>query len=352
VLSILGYRVTGPNGTENQNIADEVREMVWRAPEEFDVFQENPWPVLCREVDERYSQAFREIAAHPGVFTGALLTGLVKYPYFYLQHLIAAGIWADESAPVAKVGVWVVALIPVAGLARAAGNKLLRPLAIFLGGSLLACVISLPFVYGNGGLRTMTVSIPFVAATFALALTALFARRKAFSSQPLLMKDSAYAYRLPMAISLAFVALVLAAPGYFHKQFPVADNVVKQPGCREGLTPISAWLGPGVPFVNLRPGFNRHSFVPEVSEKDFRRISPSNEFRTVWRGIAAPATLVSAFDIVSGQQKYLLGPVGMVPSAPILRHFCGSPSPKTGYLWFVSYAEGARQDAVSPPLGS
>jgi len=54
VLSILGYRVTGPNGTENQNIADEVREMVWRAPEEFDVFQENPWPVLCREVDERY----------------------------------------------------------------------------------------------------------------------------------------------------------------------------------------------------------------------------------------------------------------------------------------------------------
>ena len=53
-LSILGYRVTGPNGTENPNIADEVREMAWRLAEEFDAFQDNPWPILYRELDERY----------------------------------------------------------------------------------------------------------------------------------------------------------------------------------------------------------------------------------------------------------------------------------------------------------
>ena len=297
-----------------------------------------------------YSQAFREIVNHPQVFAGALLSGLVTYPLSYLQHLLAAGFWADEGGPMPKGGALVVALVLLAGLVRALRNNVLRPLAVFFGGSLLACVVSLPFVYGNGGLRTMTVSIPFSAAAFSLALTALLARRK--RDFPL-AADGVYAYHLPLAMGLAFMALVLAAPAYFHRHFPAPpmDGAAKQPRCGEGQTLISVWLGPGIPFVDLTPDSGRHSFVPEVSERDFRRISPSNELRPVWREISGPATVASVFDVASGKQKYLLGPLGMVPPQFEFRHLCGSPSPRSGYLWFVSPAGAGGQDSAMPALG-
>lgn len=53
-LKMLGYRVTGPNGTKDPDIADKVHEMADRLSEEFDAFQDNPWPILYREMDARW----------------------------------------------------------------------------------------------------------------------------------------------------------------------------------------------------------------------------------------------------------------------------------------------------------
>lgn len=53
-LELLGYRVTGPNGVRNPNIAQEVYQMAFELAEEFDAFQDNPWPILYRELDQRY----------------------------------------------------------------------------------------------------------------------------------------------------------------------------------------------------------------------------------------------------------------------------------------------------------
>jgi hypothetical protein len=53
-LETLGYRVTGPNGVKNPNISANVFEMAHSLVDKFDAFQDNPWPVIYREMDAEY----------------------------------------------------------------------------------------------------------------------------------------------------------------------------------------------------------------------------------------------------------------------------------------------------------
>ena len=53
-LQKLGYRVTGSFGTKDPDIAAKVHEMAYAMVPEYDAFEDNPWPVLYRELDERF----------------------------------------------------------------------------------------------------------------------------------------------------------------------------------------------------------------------------------------------------------------------------------------------------------
>ena len=53
-LRDLGYRVTGPNGVRRPGIADEVHELAASLVPKFDAFQDNPWPILFRQLDRDY----------------------------------------------------------------------------------------------------------------------------------------------------------------------------------------------------------------------------------------------------------------------------------------------------------
>ena len=53
-LRTLGYRVTGPNGVHDPNIAKNVYTMAFDLVEQFDAFQDNPWPIIYKEVDRKY----------------------------------------------------------------------------------------------------------------------------------------------------------------------------------------------------------------------------------------------------------------------------------------------------------
>lgn len=50
-LRRLGYRVTGPNGTMDPDIAGNALQIAHRLLDGFDAFQDNPWPVLYKEMD-------------------------------------------------------------------------------------------------------------------------------------------------------------------------------------------------------------------------------------------------------------------------------------------------------------
>ena len=53
-LELLGYRVTGPNGTRDPDIAKNVHSMAESLVEQYDAFQDNPWPIIYREMDRTY----------------------------------------------------------------------------------------------------------------------------------------------------------------------------------------------------------------------------------------------------------------------------------------------------------
>jgi len=53
-LTQLGYRVTGPNWRKNPRIAQEVHALAYDCVPKFDAFQDNPWPLLYRELDPKF----------------------------------------------------------------------------------------------------------------------------------------------------------------------------------------------------------------------------------------------------------------------------------------------------------
>ena len=53
-LKKLGYRVTGSFGTKDPDIADKVHEMAYAMVDKFDAFEDNPWPILYKELDQRF----------------------------------------------------------------------------------------------------------------------------------------------------------------------------------------------------------------------------------------------------------------------------------------------------------
>jgi hypothetical protein len=52
-LRVLGYRVTGPNGVNDPDISQKVHTMADELISRFDAFQDNPWPLLYRELDAK-----------------------------------------------------------------------------------------------------------------------------------------------------------------------------------------------------------------------------------------------------------------------------------------------------------
>jgi hypothetical protein len=56
-LSTLGYRVTGPNGVKDPDIGKNVYAMTFSLVERFDPFQDNPWPIIYKELDKKYPES-------------------------------------------------------------------------------------------------------------------------------------------------------------------------------------------------------------------------------------------------------------------------------------------------------
>ncbi len=53
-LAILGYRVCGEVETSNPNIKEQVHQIAYRLVNQYDAFQDNPWPILYKELDTKY----------------------------------------------------------------------------------------------------------------------------------------------------------------------------------------------------------------------------------------------------------------------------------------------------------
>ncbi len=56
-LKKLNYKVTGPNGVEDRQISKNALPMAFGLVEQYDAFQDNPWPVIYRELDKKYPES-------------------------------------------------------------------------------------------------------------------------------------------------------------------------------------------------------------------------------------------------------------------------------------------------------
>ncbi len=53
-LSLLGYKVCGPFGTRDKDIAQTALKKALSLANHYDAFQDNPWPVLFRDLDNAF----------------------------------------------------------------------------------------------------------------------------------------------------------------------------------------------------------------------------------------------------------------------------------------------------------
>lgn len=53
-LRALGYNVTGPNGVHDPDIGDNVLSMAYSLVKKYDAFQDNPWPIIYKEIDAKF----------------------------------------------------------------------------------------------------------------------------------------------------------------------------------------------------------------------------------------------------------------------------------------------------------
>jgi len=74
-LKKLGYRVRGSFGTKDPDIASKVHELAYSMVEKYDAFEDNPWPVLFRELDERFPGSKFVLTRRP---TDAWIRSMVK----------------------------------------------------------------------------------------------------------------------------------------------------------------------------------------------------------------------------------------------------------------------------------
>lgn len=56
-LETLGYRVTGPNGVQDPSISKNILSLADSIVPYYDAFQDNPWPLLYRYIDQKYLEA-------------------------------------------------------------------------------------------------------------------------------------------------------------------------------------------------------------------------------------------------------------------------------------------------------
>lgn len=73
-LEVLGFRVCGPVGFLKADIAETLRETAFDVVDEYDAFEDNPWPLLYRELDERYpSSRFILTTREPNAWLASIL---------------------------------------------------------------------------------------------------------------------------------------------------------------------------------------------------------------------------------------------------------------------------------------
>jgi hypothetical protein len=267
-----------------------------------------------REAARRmYAAALRRIGERPGDLARALAGNLWRFAerlpanfgrVLSLRGVVARGPdWVRPEPRQARLDALLSAPLLLFCLASAARGlprrrRRERRLWLFL---LLGLLASVPFVYGDAGLRGLLVALPALACLLALGLAAR--TRPAPGSESWLVAGG-------LGFALAMTVLVFAAPPLIRLEQPLPPGL--DPSA-ESLLDLR--LGSALRVVPAEPAPGRALAMSDYQRRlGYARLPGS----TLWRR-RPPFVLVTALDRGSGTQRICFAPPDFLDAATPLR---------------------------------
>lgn len=268
--------------------------------------------------DAIYNAAIQEIRAHPGQLVQGVLRGFGKYA--------KQGVYGFAPTPngLTLLALMFVGWVPL--LARGAHRRLgTMVLAAWVG-----FMLSIPFVFPDGGFRVTAVAVPILSIPPAagVALIARRSLRALVESSPRSPEFDRGRVGLVAAASFSSVAVLVLGP-------PVARALYDQPSipvvnCRRGEVPVVTYMGRGVAHVTLVAEGTTPRNFGEMTAQEFHDLSysgPHTEIGPALSFIPSGSVLVSTDNLIAGSRSTVLAvvPEDQYPGDRKLVAFCGQP---------------------------
>lgn len=280
-----------------------------------------------------YGKAIQNITAHPLMLMHGLgeifEQATVNFLPDFKDHVIGG---------IGKQPLYLMLILPVyvrlsgcdnlnregCALAPKSSNKFFF-VAVFVG-----FLLSLAFIYRDGGIRSIATGVPFVATVIAIGL-------------------------FPRAIYNFGVLENRSGNSESRQTYHVWGS-----GILGGLIVLSALIGPAVahmvvatpPKVNITCAEGGQKKVmallaiayTDVLERESgHRVHESNEYSTLWNNVAIPASIFIAYDAITRTSFFGYGPPRLVEGRGAYMSVCASPVAQSGGgLWKIQSVELAK----------
>jgi hypothetical protein len=270
-----------------------------------------------------YDKALSLVMSEPLLLFQGLLKNLLMSPIYFFGHMIRVLVeQSDGSTAFSKlnyiIGAAVITPTFLWGSVRFIRNRQseTRGLFVLLLCFLLGFLLSLPFFYMDGGVRSTAATYPFVAAIFAMALLGWRNVPVNFAPQ---LKTSRYKIWMPLFLGSSIILAAMVGPMLGHRI--IEKPQVPKVSCQAGEQQIVIRLGNNAAYLDIIDDNKIRSFVPQIRKENFV-ISDFNENAATWRTIHAPLTLLSGYDIAAKLHRYVVGPLGFVSQGHGYRAMC------------------------------
>jgi hypothetical protein len=269
--------------------------------------------------DAIYDAAIAEIRAHPGKLVQGLLRGYGKYA--------EEGVYGYASSPISVTLLILMAIGWVPLLSRGP----LRRLGSMVFAAWLGFLVSVPFVFPDGGFRVIAVVVPLLAIPPAAGV-ALIARRGLRAMVNVPSFDSAFdvhRIRLIAAASLGSVAVLVLGPPVVRALYD--SPAIPEVKCPHGEVPVVAYMGRNVAHVTLVAAGHTPRNFGEMTATQFHDLSyagPQTEIGKALSFISAGSVFVSTDNLIAGSRPTVLAvvPEDEYPGDQKLVAFCGRPA--------------------------
>jgi hypothetical protein len=194
-------------------------------------------------------------------------------------------------------------------------------------------ILSLPFIYQDGGTRVTAATFPFVGVILAMSVLGWHRNSVEFVNFTTIVNKQGIIRWMPAITGLVIILAAIVLPIIGHKG--MNKGPLPRGLCQDNQRELIMRFETGTAFLNISDNDMRPSFVPELRKKSFH-IPFTYEQAKDWRSIQLPATLLSGYDIISKKQQYVAGPLGFVERRQGYQGMCARNIVSEGYpIWKV-----------------